>query len=111
VGILLFSMFCSVVIFLCVWPRMVLNQRQVSVVSDWEPYFGSLFSIVFCGWLDPVLVLSPYGTVSVVYLYFCYFVQCSVDFIKYIIMDTYHAAHWSDPCYSSSDEEEFRYSK
>ncbi|XP_071239026.1 alkylglycerol monooxygenase-like isoform X2 [Salvelinus alpinus] len=24
-------------------------------------------------------------------------------------MDTYHAAHWSDPCYSSSDEEEIRY--
>ena len=21
-------------------------------------------------------------------------------------MDTYHAAHWSDPCYSSSEEEE-----
>jgi hypothetical protein len=41
---------------------MVLNQRQVSVVvSDWEPYLGSLFSIVFCGWLYPVLVVSPYG--------------------------------------------------
>ena len=72
-----FSMFCSV-IFLCVWPSMVLNQRQGSVVvSDWEPYLGSLFSIVFCRWLYPVLVFSPYGTVSVVCLYFCYFVQCS----------------------------------
>ena len=37
---------CSVfyVVF-CVWPGMVLNQRQVSlVVSDWESYLGSLFS-------------------------------------------------------------------
>jgi hypothetical protein len=60
-------MFCSVVTFLCVWPSMVLNQRQVSViVSDWEPYLGSLFSIVFCGWLYPVLVFSPDGTVLVV---------------------------------------------
>ena len=59
-------MFCSV-IFLCVWPSVVLNQRQVSVVvSDCEPYLGSLFSIVFSGWLYPVLVFSPYGTVSVV---------------------------------------------
>ena len=60
-----FSMFCSV-IFLCVWPSIFLNQRQESVVSDWEPYLGSLFSIVLCGWLYPVLVFSPYGTVSVV---------------------------------------------
>ena len=29
----------------CVWPGMVLNQRQLSiVVPDWEPYLGSLFS-------------------------------------------------------------------
>ena len=59
------------------------NQRQVSVVvSDWEPYLGNLFSIVFCGWLCPVLVFSPYGTVSVVCLYFSYFVQCSVDLLN-----------------------------
>ena len=29
---------------------MVLNQRQVLViVSDWEPYLGSLFCVEFCG--------------------------------------------------------------
>ena len=31
-------------------PDMVLNQRQVLViVSDWEPYLGSLFCVGFCG--------------------------------------------------------------
>ena len=31
-------------------PDMVLNQRQVLViVSDWEPYLGSLFGVGFCG--------------------------------------------------------------
>ena len=38
-------------------PDMVLNQRQVLViVSDWEPYLGSLFCVGFCGWLFPVFV-------------------------------------------------------
>jgi hypothetical protein len=47
--------FILCVVFLCVWPGMVPNQRQLSiVVSDWEPYLGSLFShlclwvVVFC---------------------------------------------------------------
>ena len=45
----------SMIIYFSVWPGMVLNQRQLSiVVPDWEPYLGSLFSIVFCGWLFPV---------------------------------------------------------
>ena len=48
---------CVVTLFLyfCVWPGMVPNQRQLFiVVSDWEPYLGSLFShydlwvVVFC---------------------------------------------------------------
>ena len=44
---------------------MVLNQRQVLViVSDWEPYLGSLFGVGFCGWLSPVSVFVPHGTVS-----------------------------------------------
>ena len=31
-------------------PDMVLNQRQVLViVSDWEPYLGSLFCVGFGG--------------------------------------------------------------
>jgi hypothetical protein len=42
-------------LYFCVWPGMVLNQRQLSIiVSDWESYLGSLFSpfwlwvIIFC---------------------------------------------------------------
>jgi hypothetical protein len=35
------------------WPDMVLNQWQVFVVvSDWEPYLGSLFCIVVRGLLS-----------------------------------------------------------
>ena len=46
-------------------PDMVLNQRQVLVIfSDWEPYLGSLFCVGFCGWLSPVSVFVPHGTVS-----------------------------------------------
>ena len=34
----------SMIWYFCVWPGMVLNQRQLSiVVPDWEPYLGSLF--------------------------------------------------------------------
>ena len=45
------SMFCVLCfLFLCVWPGVVLNQRQLSiVVSDREPYFGTLFPHLFCG--------------------------------------------------------------
>jgi hypothetical protein len=32
-----------------------------------------------------VSVFSPYGTVSVVCLYFCYFVQCSVDLLNILL--------------------------
>jgi hypothetical protein len=48
-------------------PDMVLNQRQVLViVSDWEPYLGSLFCVGFGGWLFPVSVFyAPVRTVSV----------------------------------------------
>jgi hypothetical protein len=37
-------MLCVSFVCFCVWPDMVLNQRQVLVVvSGWEPYLGSLF--------------------------------------------------------------------
>ena len=50
-----FSMFWD----FCVCPGMVLNQRQMSIiVPDWEPYLGSLVSLLSCGWLYPVLVFS-----------------------------------------------------
>ena len=53
---------------------MVLNQRQVLViVSDWEPYLGSLFSVGVCEWLFSVCVAVLDGTVLVVTLLFCIF--------------------------------------
>ena len=38
-------------VYFYVWPDMVPNQRQVLViVSDWEPYLGSLgFALYFVG--------------------------------------------------------------
>ena len=60
-----------------------------------------------CGCLFLCVCLSPRGTGSV-WLMFTFIVLClivfSVFFIKFV-MNTYHAASWSDP-YSSSDEEE-----
>ena len=67
-----YVLFCMF-IFLCVGPGMVPNQRQLSiVVSDWEPYLGSLFShyglwgscFVFrTVWvfISPVLLYSAFG--------------------------------------------------
>jgi hypothetical protein len=45
------SMFCVLCfLFLYVWPGMVLNQGQLSiVVSDWEPYLGTLSPPVCVG--------------------------------------------------------------
>ena len=52
-------------VYFYVCPDMVLNHRQVLViVSDWEPYLGSLFCVGFCGWWSPVSVFVPHGTVS-----------------------------------------------
>ena len=51
--------------------------------------------------------MSQHGTVSVSFMFtfiVLYFIVFRL-FIKAIIMNTYHAASWSDP-YSSSDEEE-----
>ena len=46
-GILCWMSCLSVSVF---GPDMVLNQRQVLViVSDWEPYLGSLFGVGVCG--------------------------------------------------------------
>ena len=73
------------VLFVCfyVWPDMVLNQRQVLViVSDWEPYLGSLFCVWFCGWMFLSLcLLHQIGLFSV--LHISCFVYCSfIIFIK-----------------------------
>ena len=65
--------------YFCFWPGMVLNQRQLSiVVPDWDPYLGSLFSRLMCGWFFSVLcfVYSPYRTVS---FRSCYLVFCVHD--------------------------------
>jgi hypothetical protein len=42
------SMFCLLCFFISMfWQGMVLNQGQLSiVVSDWEPYLGSPFSLL-----------------------------------------------------------------
>ena len=75
-------MLCVWFVYFYVWPDMVLNQRQVLViVSDWEPYLGSLFCVGFCGWLSPVLVFSaPVRTVSVFpRLLFC--IMCMLSYI------------------------------
>ena len=74
--------FVLCVIFLGVWPGMVPNQRQlVIVVSDCEPYLGSLFShyglwvVVFC------VCVSPYRTVPIfVVSLWLFSIQCSVIF-------------------------------
>ena len=48
-------------VYFYVWPDMVLNQRQVlAIVSDWEPYLGSL-GFTVCWW---VIVLVPVFVVT-----------------------------------------------
>jgi hypothetical protein len=64
-------------------PDMVLNQRQVLViVSDWEPYLGSLFCVGFLWVIVPVFV-APDRTVSVFHVSYnvLYIVQVII-FIK-----------------------------
>ena len=62
---------------------MVLNQRQVLViVSDWEPYLGSLFCVGFCGWLSPVSVFVPHGTVSDFHVSCFVVYSCIVSLLK-----------------------------
>ena len=79
------------------------SQRQLSiVVSDWEPYLGSLFSH-FELWV----IIFRFSVCFGFHLFSCSFVFC-VQFIQYIV-DTYHAAHWSKMSCSSSEEEENRY--
>ena len=96
----------SMLYFLRVWPSMVLNQRQVSfVVSHWESYLGSLFPLVFCVWLFSVVCLHHTELFRFCLSLCCFVIQCAVDLLN-INMDTYHAAHWSDLDYSSSDDEE-----
>ena len=47
-------------VYFYVWRDTVLNQRQVLViVSDWEPYLGSL-GFTVCLWvIVPVFVFAP----------------------------------------------------
>ena len=73
----MFFILCCVlcVVFLCVWPGMVPNQRQLSiVVSDLEPYLGSLFPPVFVGGYFLFCVSAPDLTVRCRFT-LCYFVQ------------------------------------
>ena len=93
-GLSMFRFLCCV----CVWPGMVLNQRQVSlVVSDWGSYLLSLFPLVFRGCLFSVLCfISPFRTVRLSFYCFCFGGSLFVLKIK---MNTYHAALCSSPSY------------
>ena len=52
----------GLVVYFYVWPDMVLNQSQVLViVSDWEPYLGSLGFTVCWGVIVPVCVFHQIG--------------------------------------------------
>jgi hypothetical protein len=87
----------SMICYFCVWPGMVLNQRQLSiVVPDWEPYLGSLFSIVFW-WVDVfcLCVSAPDRTVSVVFIVV---LLCSVQFT----LKKMNTALWSSPSSQNS---------
>ena len=67
---------------------MVLNQRQVLVVvSDWEPYLGSLGFTVGL-WVFRFISL------------YCFVFHSVQAFLIKIVMGTYRAAFWSDPCYT-----------
>ena len=79
-GVIWVGILCSffyVLVFLCFWPGMVLNQGQLStVVSDWEPYLGSFFPAGFLWVVNFCLVfciLQDCFGYSLVY--FCYSVQ------------------------------------
>ena len=80
VGILCCMSRCCVAMFR---PGMGPNQRQlVIVVSDWEPYLGSLF--------------SHYGLWVVIFRFSVF--SCSFVFsVLKVNMNTYHAAPWSSP--------------
>ena len=63
---------------------MVLNQRQVLViVSDWEPYLGSLFCVGFCGWLSSVYV-SMHQIGLFCFFTFVVLVFCVHVYIKHV---------------------------
>ena len=74
------SMFLFYVLYFCVWPGMVPNQRQLSiVVSDWESYLGSLFPPVFVGSCFLFLCLHQTERFRLFSLLFCYSVFSSTN--------------------------------
>ena len=81
---------CSV--FLCVWPSVVPNQRQLSIiVSDWESYLGRLFPTYVVGSCF-CTALVAYGTVRS----FCFhFVILVLVLIEINMMTTNYAEPWS----------------
>ena len=87
---------------------MVLNQRQVLVVvSDWEPYLGSLGFTVGLWVFVSMSVTTRDGCGSGISLS-CFIFHGGQAFLIKNDMDTYHAVLWSDPWSDprSSDEEE-----
>ena len=70
--------------YFCVWPDMVLNQRQLFiVVPDWDPYLGNLgFTVGLWVFVSCVSVCATRDCfVSISHCYFV-FVSCSVFSIK-----------------------------
>jgi hypothetical protein len=64
-GVICVGILCLV--FLCVWPSVVLNQRQLSiVVSHRESYLGSLFPPMFVGSCPCIVSVEPYRAVRFV---------------------------------------------
>ena len=51
-------------------------------------------------------VCSPHGTVLVLFTFIVFVLVFMLSFFHIKNMDIYHAASWSDPCYTSSEEEE-----
>ena len=67
------------------WPGMVSNQRQLSIiVSDWEPYLGSPFSLLEL-W-DLVFVQLPLSSprASRFFLFYLFIVLFGFSSIKYV---------------------------
>jgi hypothetical protein len=62
------------------------GSQSEAAVPDWEPYLGSLFSPLSCGWLFSVVCLHQTGLFCCRFvLSLCCFVfQCSLWFMKYL---------------------------
>ena len=92
-GHTIFCVLCF--LFLCGWLGMVLNQGQLSiVVSDWEPYLGTVFPTCGCGRLTLFRALCFWASRFIFVVFSVFF---GVILIKIKKMHAHHAAPWSSP--------------